>query len=203
MRVENIEARFIVAARTHVARDKDVREYLKGACLSWRNGHVILTATDSHTLIACRVAEGVDQFAPVILPSDLLKKIGANKGPVTCEINVTDSATHIVLEQGYATYRGLALDGCYYPNWVCLVPSECSGENAQFNGALLGRMHESFCALHSIKRDQTERHPHLYHNGSNPAVVDMEDEDVVAIIAPRHVPTAQPEQPAIPAWLGK
>jgi len=87
--------------------DKDAREYLKGACLSWRNGHVILTATDGHTVIACRVAEGVDQFAPVILPSDLLKKIGANKGPVTCEINVTDSATHIVLEQGYATYRGL------------------------------------------------------------------------------------------------
>lgn len=201
MRIENIEARFIVAARTHVAGD-DIREYLRGACLSWMNGHVVLTATDGYTLISCRVAEGVDQFEPVILPLDMLKKIKASKGPVTIETNATESATHIFLEQGYETYRGLALDG-RYPDWARLVPSECSGEKAQFSGVLLGRMHEAFCALHGLKSKSADRWPHLYHNGSKPAVVDMADEDAVAIIMPIRVPTDQPEQPTIPAWLGK
>lgn len=191
-----VPARVIVALRPHTVGPKDPRERLRGVCLSWSPHGATLAATDGHALLAYRLDYDGEPFAPVILPPDLLKQVKPVAGNVV--IDVAGSALSMTQKQ--TTIVGQALEGTF-PRWQKVVPPTCSGVLAQYSGALLGKLWGSGRVLRG-ERPGIDRSPgcHVYHNGEGPAVVDLHDENAIAVIMPWQPVKNQPEQPLVPVW---
>ncbi len=150
-----------IRALLEVAPKDDSRFYLNGACLDADRGLVV--ATDGHILLAIRVhIEGTGQ---AILDRDTLDKarraFGRKGGSARIEIDGQVCWVHVNGEP----FPGQLIDGTY-PDYAQVVPTEPSGELAQFNGALLGRLSKAFERLGGV-----EGLIEVAHNGTRAALV--------------------------------
>ena len=173
---------------------EQVRYYLNGVFAEYKNGALILVATDGHRLIAVNPeSNGPAPNGPefgIIIPSDVIARIKISKyatlGDLVCEGG-----------QWRLEYDGLKIgfnpiDGTF-PDWRRIVPSETSGEAAQFNAAYLTDFGKASKLLGGDTR------PVVSHNGEGPALISFQaDFEVFGVLMPFRA-SIIPTKP--PAWL--
>jgi DNA polymerase-3 subunit beta len=162
---------------------KDIRYYLNGVCIQASPTETRLIATDGHTLAAHRLAcENEGGYLPeLIIPSDTVKQVLAWKSinkacadmPMTLTINGNECR---ITWQGDKVAVFKAIDG-KFPDYARVIPSEISGEPAQYQSDYLARCQRArevmgvpyFCAIG--------------YNGNGPALVDVAT-NFVAVVMP-------------------
>lgn len=173
---------------------EETRFYLKGVFAEYKNGALILVATDGHRLIAVHPnsngpAPNRPEFG-IIIPSDVLARIKLGRrdtmGDLVCEAG--QWALHYDgLKIGFTPIEGT------FPDWRRIVPSETSGEAAQFNAAYLNDFAKASKMLGGDTR------PVLAHNGDGPGLVSFHsDIDAFGVLMPFRA-SIVPTKP--PAWL--
>lgn len=145
-------------AAVQFAAVKDTRYYLLGIyCTA---GKVI--ATDGHVM---GVFDAPGAAGDVILPLALVQQvIKAAKKAALVEVEILEGKVSMTV--GGATFGGALIDGTF-PDWRRVIPTETSGEMAQFDLALLERAYAGVAAYYGVKPNLLR----LEHNGPSPAVV--------------------------------
>lgn len=165
-----IDIRALKATAIAYSKDK-TRYYLEGVCVEYAESGPIFVATDGHRLICTRhdwIDAKAEQFDPVIIPMDLIKRIKISKKIDVAEITLEKSGTARVIKITYcgAMYTESEIAGTF-PNWRAVMPREHSGEFALFNA-------DYVCAFKdAIKLLGGSEEPLIQHNGGNPAFVDF------------------------------
>jgi len=150
---------------------EETRYYLKGVCIEHAEDGPIFVATDGHRLICTRhdwIDAKVEQFNPVIIPMDLIKRIKINKKIDLAEITLEKSGNARMIKITYcgAMYAEGEIVGTF-PNWRAVMPREHSGEFALYNA-------DYVCAFKdAIKLLGGSGEPLIRHNGGNPAFVNF------------------------------
>lgn len=135
------------------ASTEKVRYYLNGVYVDPKG---FLVATDGHRLFCGKIdLTDVAAFDGWIIPRDAIKRALTGYKQATIEISPT--------RVGDITTQ--PIDGTY-PDWQRIIPSELSGETAQFNPAYIGDMGKIGGLLH-----KGALAAHIHHNGESPAGV--------------------------------
>lgn len=159
-------------AAVQFAAVKDIRYYLVGVYVT--KGRVV--ATDG-TIMGVFDAPGAE--GDVILPLALVQQvIKAAKKAALVEVEILEGKVSMTV--GGATFGGALVDGTF-PDYRRVIPTETSGEMAQFDLALLERAYAGVAAFYGVKPNMLR----LEHNGPAPAVVwDAYDIGAVGVIMP-------------------
>lgn len=179
------------------AAKKDVRNYLNAVLIEWDSENVSIVATDGHRLFAAThpMDETVEPGS-VIAPYEDVKRALTGYKAETIEFT-PNSSIGVRLQRGLetATLGNVSfepIDG-KYPDWRLVVPSEISGEAAQFNPAYVGDLAKASKAL-GVKDAQA----HIYHNGYDAALVTFGGrEDCFAILMPMRSGPTNTDQHAL------
>lgn len=173
------------------ASDEQTRYYLRGVFVEYRGGELICVATDGHRLVAVHPeSNGPAPNSPdfgIIIPVEALARVKISKyvfnGDLVCDAG-----------QWRLEYDGLKIgftpvDGTF-PDWRRIVPSETSGEAAQFNAKYLS----DFGKVSKMLGGDTR--PVVSHNGESPALITFQaDFEVFGVLMPfwaSIVPTTPP-----------
>jgi DNA polymerase-3 subunit beta len=150
------------------AATKDVRYYLTGICIE-PQGYAV--ATDGHTLMAARIPSFNGQS--FIVPTATVKAaLSINKR--MAHIDVSASV------MGGINYT--PIDG-RFPDWRRVVPTQLSGELAQFDADYLGRCKAALIDL-GVSKMKSAAAP-ITHNGSGPGIVMSPHRlDVLMVVMP-------------------
>lgn len=181
-------------AATFCASSEETRYYLKGVFAEYKDGELILVATDGHRLLAVHPENnGPAPHGPafgIIIPLDAIARIKINKyatqGDLVCEAG-----------QWALHYEGIKIgftpiDGTF-PDWRRIVPSETSGEAAQFNAAYLN----DFAKASKLLGGDTR--PVVAYNGEGPALIGFQsDIEAFGVLMPFRA-SIVPTNP--PSWL--
>lgn len=201
LRIAQLKAAALIAAKD------DIRAYLCGVAITPRETDAIITATDGKAMIVMRSPNPggnscpTNLNAPIIIPRavvDGIKPLGKNitdvvlTGPDALqddsELRLSPTAT------GDVVFR--VVEG-KFPDWTRVIPETTSGETAQFDPALMARVHK---ALNVARGSVTV--PHVYHNGEKgTAVVSTGDPDLLVVIMPYNTGRTFEDKPEIPDWL--
>jgi DNA polymerase III sliding clamp (beta) subunit (PCNA family) len=159
-----------IKALLAVAAKSDVRFYLNAICIDVRESDVTLVATDGTILLAVPVVP----IEPMPVGEYILDRAHAEliKGK-ECMITIEDGKIKISGKDGVLPFA--PVDG-KFPNWRSVTPKESSGEVAQFNPELVGRIGKAFDLLGAP-------FPTIHHNGKAGAKVSS-DCDALGIIMP-------------------
>jgi DNA polymerase-3 subunit beta len=184
----DIDMRVLKAAAICVSTDS-VRYYLNGVAIQWNGKYLTATATDGHRLVSFNLPyneadfAGVDKFS-FIIPHTVLKGVKLDKyvtvGSLAFEPSESGAATCTLSCVGTSTIFQ-TIDGTF-PDWRPILPTELSGEVAQFNTGYL----KDFAAMTKILFGK-ERLINVHHNGNGPAAVDLRADgefDTVAVVMP-------------------
>jgi len=175
---------------------EETRYYLNGVYITYDKGALISVATDGHRLAAFR--HTVSQDAPlesfgVIVPLAIINAIKLNKHDNTGTLEHVDGLKWSISHNGQ-TVTFDAIDGTF-PDWRRIVPTETSGEIAQFN---LSYMNDF--AKMSKQLGRSTPNANIAHNGGGPAVITFGGEvDGFALLMPFRDPSGE-AQP-LPAWI--
>jgi hypothetical protein len=164
------------------ASNEETRYYLKGVCVEHTPDGPVFVATDGHRLIATRHDWGENEkpeFAPFIIPLDLIKKIKIVKksgyiGTITInkDKDPEKRTPHVSIEYAGATISGFAIDGIF-PDWRRVIPrNEPSSIPSQYQAQYIEEFRDAMIVLAGGK---TDAQPRIAHNGNNPAIVDLGD----------------------------
>lgn len=159
-------------AAVQFAATKDVRFYLVGVYVT--KGRIV--ATDG-TIMGVFEAPGAagDVILPLALVQQVLK---AAKKAGLVEVEILESRVSMTV--GGATFSGALVDG-KFPDYRRIIPTETSGEMAQFDLALIERAYAGVAAYYNVKPNALR----LEHNGLAPAVVwNPNDIGALGIIMP-------------------
>lgn len=190
----SISPRKIAAVKLFAAKT-DVRKYLKGVYIEVGKTETRLVATDGICMAVVREPVETDVSEPVtaVIPMELLKnvkpsdlynieiRIGEREkrvGPAGNEI-----LTHIrpiLIKQGPALIEGKSFDSTFV-DYRRVIPTEVSGEPAQFDHALLSRFGQAVKAWYKKPKTQTFL---VGYNGRGPAIVDIGDPDFCGVLMP-------------------
>lgn len=197
-----------IAAIKVFAPEKDVRFYLNGVNLEVHQNAVYLIATNGNLMGCMRIVQenkDVEVNKPiknVILPVDMLKRIKPKRlqgvGITLGEPESKESnARPITLSYDGVTTSGTTLDGVF-PDWQRVIPSNVTGETAQFDPQLIARLDQAWAAWHG---KESVRRMFIGHSGKGSALVSMWDENFFGVIMPLdHERLGQiPQSP--PSWL--
>lgn len=131
----------IYALARFIAPSLNIRYYLNGVKLEFKDGFLYAVATDGHMLTAFRLEPKKGTTFPadlsVILPRDLCLAFKKAKGglpfvPITYNDETADIDAH--LPPCHLIYR--AIEG-EYPNWRGVLPKKLSGKAGNYNPKLL------------------------------------------------------------------
>ncbi len=152
------------------ASTEQVRCYLNGVYVD-PNGYLV--STDGHRAFVGKIdLTGIPAFDGWIIPRDVIKRALTGYKADFIAINPTRCGD-IACEPVVATY----------PDWRRIVPSELSGETAQFNPAYIADMGKIGETLTSKRKSGLSAHVH--HNGDGPAGVTFPGcKDAFAILMP-------------------
>lgn len=185
------------------AGDKDIRYYLNGVCVEILPREVRLIATDGHRLCILRRAnqdnEPDNAPASLIIPRATLKGIKAMTKCTDCILhydaaNLTAECKLSELADGGRTFT--PIDG-KFPDYSRVVPSEVSGEMAEFNPQYLA----DFADLVRIAFNSGKRmlFPDIYRNGrGGAAVIQSGHPEFIGVLMPMEM---RPEGFARPDWF--
>lgn len=201
----------IIAALKLFAAVKDVRYYINGINLEIGATESRLVATNGHSLACARIESpqkiAREPLTDIIIPGDLLKHI-KGKGEVVITVGPPETSTNtkgevvpvssarpVTLAYAGTTMSGKTLDG-KFPTWRRVIPSKVTGEPAQFNPNYVGDLGKAYAALHGTKKDPKVA---IAHNGSDAALIDLGNEDFIAVLMPLRPGTVSvPKAP--PTW---
>lgn len=176
---DHLKAALLFAAK------KDVRNYLNGVLIEWDNDNVFIVATDGHRLFAAKhhADEPMDPGSAIIPHADVKLALTGYK---LDEIVFTPAANTL------ARVSFQPIDGTF-PDWRRVVPTEITGEAAQFDPRYVGDLAKASKAL-GVKDAQA----HVYHNGYNAALVTFGGrEDCFAILMPMRSGPTNTDQHAL------
>lgn len=155
--------------------DADIRYYLKGVLAEVRATETRLVATDGNIAGVLRdvVLVGEQETMPdVIIPNDTVKMA----------IGIKSQTLTLAHVEGKWSLAGIAftpVDG-KFPEYRRIIPSQCSGEAAQFNVEFLARFLKAGRAL------GCKGQPIVRHSGDGGAQVQFygRDDEFVGVIMP-------------------
>jgi DNA polymerase III sliding clamp (beta) subunit (PCNA family) len=169
-------------ASLYCASKKDVRFYLNGAYLDFQKGRIV--STDGHRLFVGQI--DCADFPSVIVPRETIEdaiKL-AGKRSTDCEIQIETPAgqtpiVRIVTLGG--TVHATAIDG-RFPEYERVIPTNCSGEVAQFNPEILVNARAALNSYmgRELKHDRNQFH--LRHNGGSAGL--MLGENCLCVVMP-------------------
>jgi hypothetical protein len=172
-----------------------VRYYMIGARVKTDARGVIVEATDGHAMIRVRVDAAPAPMTSTIIPRALLEG-AAGKGRKTLldavQVEIQSDGTITLTEPDGTVRTGKAIDGTYPDtDRVTPLPSSTPIEPAQFNPALLARVHAALQLMGADEGDiQMRQH------GTKPSLVTAAAvPDALAIIMPWRQGDA-----ALPSW---
>jgi hypothetical protein len=184
-----------IRALLTIAPTADVRYYMIGAHVRTDARGVIVEATDGHAMLRVRVDAAPAPLTSTIIPRALLEG-AAGKGRKTLtdavQVDIQSDGTITLTEPDGTLRTGKAIDG-QYPDTdrVTPIPSSTPIAPAQFNPALLARVHAALQLLGADEGDiQMRQH------GAKPTLVTAAFvPDALAVIMPWRQSDA-----ALPSW---
>jgi hypothetical protein len=184
-----------IRALLTIAPTVDVRYYMIGAHVRTDARGTIVESTDSYAMLRVRVSPVPASLTSTIIPRALLEG-AAGKGKRTLldvvQVDIQSDGTITLIEPDGTVRTGKAIDGTYPDtDKVTPIPSSTPIEPAQFNPAVLARVHAALQLLGAVEGDiQVRQH------GMKPSLVTAAAvPDAFAIIMPWRQPDATP-----PSW---
>jgi len=162
------------------ASNEETRYYLKGVFVQVRAHTVTYVATDGHRLLHAKQDSSEENTlcGDWIIPRDWIKAQKPGKYE-TCASMTVNADNTLLQFTGTITGMTAHVDG-KFPDYARVIPVECSGELAQYDGMQLG-VFEKFAKLMSISA------PTLHHNGAGPGVLAFGAQGIVGVVMPvRH-----------------
>ena len=152
------------------ASTEQVRYYLNGVYVDPKG---FLVSTDGHRMFCGRIdLAGVPAFDGWIIPRDVIKRALTSYKDETITI-APDRVGDIACQP---------IDGTF-PDWRRVVPTELSGENAQFNPAYIADLGKIGILLRGKRKNSLDAH--IHHNGEAPAAVTFPEIDgAFAVLMP-------------------
>lgn len=176
----------VLKAAAILSSKKDVRYYLQGVLIQATPNETRAVATDGHLLGAIQDLSAANDTAgmiELIVPRDVIDRLKApaRSADIWVRLERLDDQqwrmTHGTTSQLFE-----AVDG-RFPDYSRVIPTEASGEAAQIDPGLIGRMHSAICTAAGSKR----AHMELRLNGTGPAMAHMaatEPLNFVGVIMP-------------------
>jgi hypothetical protein len=173
-----------IRALLTIAPTTDVRYYMVGARVKTDARGTIVESTDGHAMLRVRVDAAPAPVTSTIIPRALLEG-AAGKGKKTLldvvQVDITSDGTITLTEPDGTVRTGKAIDGTYPDtDQVTPLPATTPIEPAQFNPAILARVHAALQLLGAVEGDiQIRQH------GMKPSLVTaVTVPDALAIIMP-------------------
>jgi hypothetical protein len=184
-----------IRALLTIAPTTDVRYYMIGAHVRTDARGTIVESTDGHAMLRVRVSPVPAPLTSTIIPRALLEG-AAGKGKKTLldavQVDIASDGAITLTEPDGTVRTGKAIDGTYPDtDKVTPIPSSTPIEPAQFNPAILARVHAAIQLLGAVEGDiQVRQH------GMKPSLVTaVTVPDALAIIMPWRQGDA-----ALPSW---
>lgn len=177
-------------AASYFSASKDVRHYLKGVFVEAREHETRIVATDGNCAAILRdvVLVGQDTLPDVIIPNDTVDLVLSMKRP-TVDLSFGDGKWQIN-GLSFAPQDGL------FPPYRRIIPTQVSGEAAQFQPEFLTRFAKAAKALNS------KACPVVRHNGEGGAQVQIPglEDEFVGVLMPIRVFNEKCPDPGLSTW---
>jgi len=181
------------ALAKYIAPKNEIRFYLVGVLLEITDAGRFYVSTDGHKLVVIREArQETDDNGQWIIPRDVILGIKLSKRPVinTAEFNQENGKASLTY-CGTETRFGL-VDG-KFPDWRRVVPTNVSGEVAQFNPDYLVAIRD--CAVATVGVGKYSGLS-LLHNGNSASLYQADSHDFIGVIMPLRINKADVYSPA-------
>lgn len=180
-----------VRAVAYAMAVKDIRYYLNGMKVETNGIETRMICCDGHRLNACILPKSgealLDDVMEFIIPDSMVKAMLKAKSGirgVSPEFTVEFDGVFITVAMpDGSTLRDKAIDG-KFPDYNRVIPTEFSGECAQYNPAYL--LDAELAAQAWLGRKKAS--PCFCHNGNNSAGIALDG--FIAIVMPRRVDAA-------------
>ncbi len=174
----------VLKAVNEFASKEETRYYLNGVYVQSTDEGLTYVATDGHTLLAHNHEVNGEWRGELIIPKDVIKNLKPGRGVETGILDDKGNGKFSIQfdsqEIGFQ-----AIDGTF-PDWRRVLPTESSGESAQFNGLYLAKYEKVAKLLGGS--------PVIHHNGLGSALVTFKDlHDTVGAIMPIKKPREFPD----------
>ena len=210
MEIKLIVSAEIIAVLKLFTAQGDIRRSLNGIALEIGQKESRLIATNGAMLGCFRVVseqpEVSEPLTNIIIPNELLKQIKPSDKVVEITIGDPESvgsedetlhasnSRPVTLSCGGVSVSGTTIDDVF-PNYRKVIPSNVTGQPAQFDPNLIAILAKARSAIHGGKGFPFVA---LGYNGQGAALINLEHEDFVGVIMPLNpdainVPVAPPE----------
>ena len=128
-----------LCALVHFAGKNDIRFYLNGVCVEFRETETVYVATDGNALGSYKVPQRNESPRSVIIPRDVIERIKLHKTHHDAVLSIgDDGAARLVYAAQNVDVGFKPLDGVF-PDWRRVVPTEVSNEPGNYNVELLSK----------------------------------------------------------------
>lgn len=187
--------RSVLRGLLHLAGKNEPRQYLNAVAVYLRPKAVVCVATDGNVLGAYRMAS--DHTMPdqcIFIPRETLKHL--RKSALMAEVSLVQEGDGWALVDGEAKFGFIPVTGSEY-NFAKVLPGRFSGENAQFDVALVEQFAD--CAKELGAKSNGVA---IWHNGEGPAGVTLHAHpDFFGLIMPLRLDRRQERVSTSPGWL--
>jgi hypothetical protein len=168
-----------------------------------------LVATNGHVLVFYYIPQGNDLSAPLrdaIIPTNILTDIKPKTGRVDVTIELErekDRAVpkNVILHFGISEVKGSLLNR-KFPDWRKIIPTEVSGEVAQFDPDYIALFSKAWHILNGKRKSSTPPRVLIGHNGLGAAFVDIDDENFFGFLMPlRYAEKNLQRIKELPKWV--
>ena len=173
-----------LCALVHLAGKNDIRWYLNGVCIEFRDTETVYVATDGHVLGSYTVAQRNEGPATIIIPRGVVERIKLHKTRHDAVLSIGDDGPARLVYAAQSVDVGFKpLDGVF-PDWRRIVPSDVSNEPGHYDVELLGK----FVKANKVFGASAAGRILLRQNGeTGGALVALKDEAFQGIIMPWRV----------------
>jgi DNA polymerase III sliding clamp (beta) subunit (PCNA family) len=175
----NIE---VVRALLPLAAKKDVRNCLNGVYVDFQADKTVYVATNGHVLGKYVEAVENEHIFSIIVPNGVVKQLKVGRGTAKWGdliFNPEANAARIVNPGASQDFGFTPLDG-KYPDYTKVIPTETSGEAAQFDVELLSL----FAQVNKLLGAKYPGRIKVDHNGGRGALVHLWDAALTGVIMP-------------------
>jgi DNA polymerase III sliding clamp (beta) subunit (PCNA family) len=172
----------VLRALLPLAAKKDVRRYLNGVYIDFQPAQTIYVATNGHVLGKYVEAVENEYVFDITIPGDVVKQLKPKPGTAKWGdliFNPETKAARIINPGAGQDFGFAPLDG-KYPDYTKVIPSNASGEAAQFDVKLLSLFAQ-------VNKSLGAKYPgriKIDHNGNAGALVHLCRDAFLGVIMP-------------------
>jgi DNA polymerase-3 subunit beta len=165
-----------------LAAKKDVRYYLNGVYVDFQRDKTIYVATNGAVLGLYTETVENENIFDIIIPCDVVKQLKPKRGTAKwgdLTFDPEKNTARIVNPGASQDFGFTPLDG-KFPDYTKVIPSETSGEAAQFDAELL-------YLFAQVNKSSGATHPGRFkvdHNGAAGALVHLFRNEFIGVIMP-------------------